>query len=112
MMVAVILCSLLQGASSKKQGERFAFVTLHYEGTKGDAEYILGIRVLMASLRGSQYPFIILASDSVSQSSIDLFTAEGATVIPVRHHLFSSPPLTRSSYSLMPASLSLLFPAS
>jgi hypothetical protein len=65
------------------KADRFAFVTLHYEGTKNDAEYILGIRVLIQSLKGSRYPFIILCSDSVSQSSRDIFTNDGAIIQPV-----------------------------
>jgi hypothetical protein len=62
---------------------RYAFATIHYEGTPADAEYILGIRVLMQSLQPLQCPFLIMVSKSVSQSSIRLFESEGATVIPV-----------------------------
>jgi hypothetical protein len=95
-LTAVIaLASLICANNAEIGGKRFAFVTLHYEGTKNDAEYILGIRVLLASLRGTPYPFIILASDSVSQHSRELFTSEGATVVPVSaslliRHTFSS----------------------
>ncbi len=31
---------------------KYAFVTLHYEDTPADAEYILGVRVLLKSVQG------------------------------------------------------------
>ncbi len=70
---------------------RFAYVTIHYEGTADDAAYVLGIRVLMQSLKPLAYPFIILVSDSVTAASRDQFIKEGATLIRVRDVLLTFP---------------------
>lgn len=93
-VVAAVCCSLAAavpasaGSSSPAlapraaaaPGERFAYVTIHYEGTPADTEYVLGIRVLLQSLQPLQHPFIVLASSSVTQATRDLLTAEGATI--------------------------------
>jgi hypothetical protein len=78
---AAVVLALASSAAAAK--DRKAFVTIHYEGTDADAEYILGVRVLLRSLQPLQHPFIILVSKSVSQSSRDIFTREGATLIEV-----------------------------
>ena len=64
---------------------RFAYVTVHYEGTKRDAEYVLGIQVLFQSLRltGTPHDLVVLASTSVSDASIRLFEGMGCHVIVV-----------------------------
>eukprot|EP00053_Salpingoeca_punica_P008151 m.73710 g.73710 ORF g.73710 m.73710 type:complete len:492 (+) comp14475_c0_seq1:307-1782(+) len=59
---------------------RFAYVTIHYEGTANDAQYILGIRVLLKSLKPLRYPFIVLVSHTVSQHTRDLLASEGAQI--------------------------------
>ncbi|RLN81491.1 hypothetical protein BBJ28_00011960 [Nothophytophthora sp. Chile5] len=64
---------------------RFAYVTVHYEGTSRDAEYVLGIQVLMHSIKmtGSPYDLVVLASDSVSERSKATFRAIGCRVLEV-----------------------------
>ncbi|KAG6574461.1 Glycosyl transferase [Phytophthora cinnamomi] len=64
---------------------RFAYVTVHYEGTSRDAEYVLGVQVLMHSIKmtGSPYDLVVLASDSVSERSKALFRSMGCRVLDV-----------------------------
>lgn len=61
---------------------RNAYVTIHYEGTDRDPEYVLGIRVLMQSLRatGTTDDIVVLASDTVSEASRETFRRDGAVV--------------------------------
>ncbi len=82
---SLVLLGLLVGCSlgTVQQADRHAYVTIHYEGTPADDEYILGIRVLIQSLKPLRHPFLILISDNVSQKSRDLFVREGATLIQV-----------------------------
>ena len=74
--------------------DKLAYVTIHYEGTAADDEYILGVRVLLRSLHPLKHPFIILISKSVSQSSRDVFQREGATLVEVCSDVYLGP-LTR-----------------
>ncbi|CEG42551.1 glucuronosyltransferase pgsip8-like [Plasmopara halstedii] len=64
---------------------RFAYVTVHYEGTSRDAEYVLGVQVMMHSIKltGSPYDLVVLASDSVSEKSKSLFRSMGCRVLDV-----------------------------
>ncbi|KAF4319795.1 hypothetical protein BBO99_00006108 [Phytophthora kernoviae] len=64
---------------------RFAYVTVHYEGTSRDAEYVLGVQILMHSIKmtGSPYDLVVLASDSVSERSKTLFRSMGCRVLDV-----------------------------
>ena len=64
--------------------DKYGFVTIHYEGTPGDAEYVLGVRVLLKSLQPLRHPFLILVSDNVSSRTREIFQREGATLIDVR----------------------------
>ena len=59
-----------------------AYVTLHYEGTDNDEEYILGIRVLIKSIKmtGTKYPVIVLVAENVSESSRQQFEELGAII--------------------------------
>ena len=70
------------GTKSGKPSRRFAYVLMHYEGTDKDREYILGTRVLIRSLiaSGTQEDIVILASKTVSQSTIDQFCEDGVIV--------------------------------
>lgn len=82
---ATALGPLGGSAASASSAKKYAYVTIHYEGTPNDDCYILGIRVLLQSLKPLQHPFIILASDSVTQRSRDIFTQDGATIVPVEN---------------------------
>ncbi|UIZ21271.1 hypothetical protein KXD40_001208 [Peronospora effusa] len=64
---------------------RFAYVTVHYEGTSRDAEYVLGVQVMMHSIKmtGSPYDLVVLASESVSEESKTLFRSMGCRVLDV-----------------------------
>lgn len=64
---------------------RFAYVTVHYEGTSRDAEYVLGIQVLMQSIKltGTPHDLVVLASESVTEQSKQLFRAIGCRVVDV-----------------------------
>lgn len=64
---------------------RFAYVTVHYEGTSRDAEYVLGVQVLMQSIKltGTQHDLVVLASNSVSDESKRMFRSIGCRVIDV-----------------------------
>ncbi|KAF1318697.1 hypothetical protein FI667_g13692, partial [Globisporangium splendens] len=64
---------------------RFAYVTVHYEGTSRDAEYVLGVQVLMQSIKltGTPYDLVVLASDSVSEESKRIFRSIGCRVLDV-----------------------------
>jgi len=75
------LISNLQSCSASK----FAYATIHYEGTPRDEEYILGIRTLIKSIRltDKENDIIVLATDSVSQKTGAIFTADGAKIIPI-----------------------------
>ena len=60
--------------------ERFAYVAMHYEGTPADTEYILALRILIHSLKGTKHDIVVLVSDSVSAKSRNLFMEEGAII--------------------------------
>jgi alpha-N-acetylglucosamine transferase len=74
---------LLANLKQARPEGRYAYVTIHYEGTPDDYKYILGIRVLINSLKPLRYPFLILCSPTVSQESRDIFTLDGATLIDI-----------------------------
>ncbi|DBA01825.1 TPA: hypothetical protein N0F65_002941 [Lagenidium giganteum] len=76
------------GANEVRQPTgRFAYVTVHYEGTSRDAEYVLGIQVLMQSIKltGTPHDLVVLASDSVSEESKRIFRSIGCRVIDVNN---------------------------
>eukprot|EP00937_MAST-01D_sp_MAST-1D-sp2_P003823 g3823.t1 len=64
------------GATAKK---RYAYATIHYEGTKNDDAYVLGIRTLIASVRerGNEEDFLCLVTPNVRQSTREAFTRDG-----------------------------------
>ncbi|TDH65748.1 hypothetical protein CCR75_002022 [Bremia lactucae] len=64
---------------------RFAYVTVHYEGTSRDAEYVLGVQVLMHSIKLTESPYdlVVLASNSVSEKTKSLFRSMGCRVVDV-----------------------------
>jgi len=76
---------------------RYAYVTVHYEGTPSDDEYVLGVRVLVQSIMlnaepGADVDVLVLCSTEVRQESKDAFTALGAKTLPVEHvaHAYES----------------------
>lgn len=71
--------------SNERSPSRFAYVTVHYEGTSRDDEYVLGIQVLMQSIKLTETPYdlVVLASDSVTERSKQLFRDIGCRVIDV-----------------------------
>ncbi|CAI5714496.1 unnamed protein product [Peronospora destructor] len=72
-------------AQQEPPASRFAYVTVHYEGTSRDAEYVLGVQVMMHSIKmtGSPYDLVVLASESVSEKSKALFRSMGCRVLDV-----------------------------
>uniref|UniRef100_M4BNY6 RxLR effector candidate protein n=1 Tax=Hyaloperonospora arabidopsidis (strain Emoy2) TaxID=559515 RepID=M4BNY6_HYAAE len=95
-VLALLLVLLRAGAVSTKEEKadavqqdpavsRYAYVTVHYEGTSRDAEYVLGVQVMMHSIKltGSPYDLVVLASDSVSETSKALFRSMGCRVLDV-----------------------------
>lgn len=68
-------------ASKEKYTGKFAYATLHYEGTPHDAEYRMGVRVLVKSIKThSSYPVIVLVSDNVDMAFRRTLQYEGAIV--------------------------------
>lgn len=61
---------------------RNAYVMIHYEGTPRDDLYVLGTRVAIRSIHesGSLQDVVIICADNVRQSTIDVFTRDGAVV--------------------------------
>lgn len=82
-----LLALVLVGVASAQHAQqgRHAYVTIHYEGTARDPEYVLGIRTMMRSLRNSGTPhdLVVLAAESVSQHSRALFEQDGLRVVSV-----------------------------
>jgi len=84
-MIAIIFafsCFLLPSVYAEG---RYAFATIHYEGTPRDEEYTLGIRVLIRSIKatGTKHDVIVLATDSVSDATRKLLIKEGAQIVPI-----------------------------
>jgi hypothetical protein len=63
-------------------GNKFAYVSLHYEGTPNDDAYILALRTWIQSIRlsGTSHDIVIICSDNVSQKSRNSFRVLGAEV--------------------------------
>lgn len=92
LLLAVTTCTGMAAAEGKmgvvpgeRPPSRFAYVTVHYEGTSRDAEYVLGIQVLMQSIKLTETPYdlVVLASDSVTERSKRLFREIGCRVLDV-----------------------------
>jgi hypothetical protein len=45
--------------AGQRSPSRFAYVALHYEGTPRDAEYLLGLRVLVSSIKCATICFVV-----------------------------------------------------
>jgi len=67
-------------ASSPVARGRYAWVMMHYEGTPKDDEYLLGLRVLIRSIKDTKTPhdIVVIVSDNVRQSTKDQLVADGA----------------------------------
>ena len=86
----ILLVSADKGFSSingRESSSKMAYVTVHYEGTSRDAEYVLGIQVLMQSLAitSPHTDRVILASETVSKETRQLFQSIGCRVISVNN---------------------------
>ena len=80
-----------ESSSNSPPTSRFAYATIHYEGTKRDDEYVLGILVWIESLLASktstfenscyksvlENDIVILLSKNVRQTTIDQFSKKG-----------------------------------
>eukprot|EP00127_Corallochytrium_limacisporum_P004223 Clim_evm168s157 gene=Clim_evmTU168s157 len=66
-------------------GAKDAFVTIHYEGTPNDEDYVLAIRVMFSSIQkvGTEADLVVMTAPSVSQETITLFQSEGIKIVPV-----------------------------
>jgi len=60
----------------------FAYVMMHYEGTPKDDEYVLGLRVLVKSIKltRSTHDVVVLVSQNVRPSTVRLLTEDGCIV--------------------------------
>jgi len=76
-LIFLIFYTLIIAASAK-----YAYVTIHYEGTARDDEYVLGIRVLVESIKtfDDQNDVIVLVNDNVRPKVRNLFQESGAIV--------------------------------
>ncbi|TMW63543.1 hypothetical protein Poli38472_002484 [Pythium oligandrum] len=80
-----VVPQVVQFTANRPARSRFAYVTVHYEGTSRDPEYVLGVQVLMQSIKLTRTPhdLVVLASDSVSEASKRIFESIGCRVIDV-----------------------------
>jgi hypothetical protein len=64
-----------------------AYVTIHYEGTSKDDEYVLGIRTLVKSLQisGTKADIVVLLADNVRPSTKETFKRDGCIVKDVKN---------------------------
>ena len=71
----------------RRQRSRFAYATIHYEGTPDDDAYLLGIRVLLASIKasGTEHDFVVLVSPEVSSATRRTLLADGAVLMDVQN---------------------------
>ncbi len=71
--------------ATTQSSSKYAFATIHYEGTPRDDEYLLGIRVLIKSIRmaGHTEDFLVLLTESVKHDTRRILTEAGAKVIEV-----------------------------
>lgn len=67
---------------AKASEGKYAYATIHYEGTERDEEYILGIRTLLRSIKatGTTHDILVLVTENVKDSSRRLFENEGAKI--------------------------------
>lgn len=70
-----------------KRPSRFAYVGMHYEGTPRDDEYLLGLRVLIKSVRltGSTMDFVILISNNVRESTKKRLIEDGVILKEIQN---------------------------
>lgn len=66
---------------------KYAYATVHYEGTSRDAEYVLGIQAWVQSIKltNSPYDVVVLVSESVSEATKIFFRQIGCRVLPVNN---------------------------
>eukprot|EP00501_MAST-03F_sp_TOSAG23-6_P002433 GSMAST32.ASY1.ANO1.2542.1 assembled CDS len=66
---------------------RYAYATIHYEGTNADDFYLLGVRTMHQSIKrsGTKYPFVVLVSPEVRQSTRDTLISDGAILKDVEN---------------------------
>jgi len=66
---------------------RYAYVTIHYEGTARDDEYVVGVRTLIRSIKmsGTLNDIIVLCSPNVREESKESFIREGAIIKQVEN---------------------------
>lgn len=77
-LTLVLLCFFCFASATSK----YAYVTIHYEGTERDDEYVLGVRTLIKSIQltGSKNDIIVLASPNVRPKTVETFQKDGARV--------------------------------
>jgi len=80
--VAVVVTNAEASAVTKS---KYAYATIHYEGTPKDAEYLLAIRVMMRSLRrtGTKADVVVLVSPNVKAETRQVLRQDGAIVTEV-----------------------------
>eukprot|EP00121_Abeoforma_whisleri_P014025 Awhi_evm1s12939 len=76
------LTTLVKGTEVAHGKRKNAIMTIHYEGTKKDDEYVLAIRVLMKSVQisGTNADLVVVASKNIRKSTKDKFSKDGLQV--------------------------------
>lgn len=66
---------------------RFAYVTIHYEGTKNDDAYALAVKVLVHSIKisGTEQDVVVLVSENVSEKTKASLRSVGAIVVVIQN---------------------------
>eukprot|EP01088_Endostelium_zonatum_P016409 TRINITY_DN441_c0_g5_i1.p1 TRINITY_DN441_c0_g5~~TRINITY_DN441_c0_g5_i1.p1 ORF type:complete len:426 (-),score=80.67 TRINITY_DN441_c0_g5_i1:69-1226(-) len=96
-IVIVFILGVYGGETDKKNNnnnnnqlitkKKYAYATIHYEGTSMDSAYVLAIRVMIQSLKLSrtEADIIVLASETVTQATRETFMDDGAQIISVNN---------------------------
>lgn len=83
--VSLSLLMCLFFARCVENNPKYAYATIHYEGTPQDDAYLLGIRVLIHSIKlsGTKHDIIVLVHSSVKESTREILSETGAKLINV-----------------------------
>eukprot|EP01114_Cavostelium_apophysatum_P009313 TRINITY_DN22414_c0_g1_i1.p1 TRINITY_DN22414_c0_g1~~TRINITY_DN22414_c0_g1_i1.p1 ORF type:complete len:540 (+),score=109.64 TRINITY_DN22414_c0_g1_i1:159-1778(+) len=72
-------------STPKVAPKKYAYATLHYEGTQRDEEYLLGVRVLIKALQhsGTKHDIVVIVPETVTPDTRKILRAEGAKLFEV-----------------------------
>lgn len=82
LFAAAALCAAVAAVPAARAASQNAYATIHYEGTPLDAEYLLGLRTLHASIKasGTDQDFVVLTSPNVCEETKQTLREDGAIV--------------------------------